>query len=328
MRVSEPRLRPLPEALALGPAMLDRAREEQHAQLAASLIDEGPALVLGALQHRARVVDRAAAEAAGTRVLRRSTTGTAVYLRGRSLLFTLALPALTTLAPDTSPRTLLNRNLRGFLVGFRKEGALAHYFGREWLSLGHRPAAVVGFEALPGGTTLIELFVGLDAPLAVPAELATEHERAVDRWLGKRPACLTELLRAVDPLPLASRLSAAIAARALLPFAQVAAPEPGAQATAALTEGDPAPAGALFAPPLRVPIGWLDAAVDASSGQIWLGGDLLAATHALRSLAEAVSRGAKEAPFREGDVPLDGAAVSDLLGAARTAASLGPAHAR
>ena len=55
MRISEPRARPLPEALALGPALLARAAAEGEPELAASLIEERSAVVLGALQRRDRV---------------------------------------------------------------------------------------------------------------------------------------------------------------------------------------------------------------------------------------------------------------------------------
>ncbi len=319
MRVSLPCRRALPAALALGPALLARVTDTRAPELATSLIDEGPAVVLGALQRRGRVVDRAAVEAAGTTVLRRCTTGTAVYLRGRALLFTLALPTLNTLSPDTSPRTLLNRNVRGFLLGFRQAGLMAHYFGREWISLNRRPAAVLGFELLPGGALLIELFAGLDAPLALPPALATDSERAIDRWLGKAPAALGELFDPGDPLALAARVGVALAERALLPIEAVPPPEGAPLLAAPITDDDPAPEGALFAPPRRVPIGWLDAARDPASGRVWLGGDLLTATHALRTIAEASASAGGRAPFEEGEIALDGASVADLIAAAREA---------
>ncbi|MEO7330520.1 MAG: hypothetical protein ABI193_18235 [Minicystis sp.] len=316
MRVSPPRPRALSAALALGPALLARAVETRAPELAASLIDEAPAVVLGALQRRGRVIDRAAAKAEGATVLRRCTTGTAVYLQGRALLFTLALPALTTLSPDTTPRTLLNRNVRGFLLGFRQAGVMAHYFGREWISLNRRPAAVLGFEVLPGGAVLIELFAGLDAPLALPSSLATEDERAVDRWLGKSPAALADLITLGDPLALATRVGVALAERALLPIEEVEAPEDAPLLGEPIDDDDPAPRGALFSPPRRVPIGWLEAAHDPASGRVWLGGDFLVATHALRTIAETSAR----APFEEGEIALDGASVIDLVEAARAAA--------
>jgi hypothetical protein len=335
MRVGEPERRSLRAVLGLGRALLLRAQEEQAPALAASVIEQGEAVVLGALQRRGRVLERAAVEAAGAIVLRRSTTGTAVYLRGRALLFTLALPSLSTLAADASPRTLLNRNLRGFLHGLRRSGALAHYFGREWLSVDKRPAAVAGFELLADGTTLIELFAGLDAPLALPPGLVTEDERAVDRWLGKEPATLGDKLRRGDPLALAAQIGEAVAANAGLAIEPLSLPTEASLADASLADAslveersddEPAPRGALFAPPLRVPIGWLDAALVPSTGELWLGGDLLCASHALRAIGEAVARGEASAPFPEGQFPLEGCTLADLVAAAQSAARLGVAR--
>ena len=111
MRIFDPSPRPLAEALALATALLERAAGGE-AQIAASLLD-GPAVVLGALQRAGRVVDVAACATAGTPVLRRCTTGTAAYIGGRAILWTLALPHVAALHPDATPRTLLNRNVRG-----------------------------------------------------------------------------------------------------------------------------------------------------------------------------------------------------------------------
>ena len=77
--------------------------------------------------------------------------------------------------------------------------------------------------------------------------------------------------------------------------------------------------GFAFAEPLRVPIGWVDAAAHPATAELWLGGDVLCATFAARSIAEAVAGGAKAAPWQDGEVPVDGATVADLIEAARRA---------
>src|SRR5690348_7174186 len=107
MRTLELALRPLPEALALGPALLARAERDQIPLVAASLV-QGPAVVLGAVQRAGRVVDLDACADAGVLVYRRATTGTAGWIGGRAYLFTVGLPHVAALLPDATPRTLLN----------------------------------------------------------------------------------------------------------------------------------------------------------------------------------------------------------------------------
>ncbi|WP_437572182.1 lipoyl protein ligase domain-containing protein [Sorangium sp. So ce542] len=325
LRSLPPVHRPLAGALALGPALLARARAAPEAPwLAASLVD-GPAVVLGALQRAARVVDLAACAARGVPVVRRATTGTAAFLGGRGVVWTLALPHAAALAPDATARTLLNRNVRGFLKGFARAGAPAHYGGREWIALQRRPAALLGVEAARDGAVLVEVFAGHDAPLAVPAELAAPDERAVDRWLGKAPAALAEVLPARSSLEaLAQAVVEAVALRAALPLVDGGeAPE--------LAEGpfqpvtapdDPAPPGAGAAVVARVPIGWIEAAaLGEAPARAWLGGDVLTG----RWLLEELGLGEAAAPLDAGNAPLEGASVSDLRALAQRALSAGAA---
>ncbi|XXX79005.1 hypothetical protein WMF30_09540 [Sorangium sp. So ce134] len=321
MRSLPPAHRPLADALALGPALLARARAAPEAPwLAASLV-EGPAVVLGAVQRAARVVDLAACAARGVPVLRRATTGTAAFLGGRGVVWTLALPHVAALAPDATARTLLNRNVRGFLKGFARAGAPAHYGGREWIALQRRPAALLGVEAARDGAVLIEVFAGHDAPLAIPAELAAPEERAVDRWLGKAPAALAEVLPARRSLEaLAQAVAEALALGAALPLVDGGeAPE--------LAEGrsqpiaapdDPAPPGAGGAVLARVPIGWIEAAaLGGAPARAWLGGDVLTG----RWLLEDLGQGAAPASLDAGTLPLEGASLSDLRALAHRALS-------
>lgn len=302
--------RPLAQALALAPAMLELAKSGD-AVIAASLL-EGPAVVLGALQRAGRVVDLAACATMGTPVLRRCTTGTAVYIGPRAILWTLALPHVAALAPDATPRTLLNRNVRGFLQGLSRGGATAQYFGREWIAIQHRPAALLGFEALADGRIVIEVFAGLGATIALPMELCAEEERAIDRWRGKEPLALD----AADPEGLALRVIEAVAARAGARLDPADLPGNLVIHAPITDPHDPAPSGLAITDGSRVPVGWIDAAAAVAPARLWIGGDLLVASFAARDLAEALVRGEAQA---RADAPIDGASWSDLVEAGRSA---------
>ncbi|APR85409.1 Hypothetical protein A7982_10758 [Minicystis rosea] len=304
------RERPLAEALGLGRPLLAQAETSGRAWLTASLV-HGPAVVLGASQRAGRVVRLDACAAAGTTVLRRATAGTAVYIDGRALLWTLSLPRVAALAPDATMRTLLNRNVRGFLKGLQRGGALAHYFGREWLSVRHRPAAVIGFETTRSGAVLIEVMAGIDASPMLPEALATDDERRLDRWRGKVPAALGELVDE-EPMALAEGVMKAVAHKAGMAMEEgnAISAEPAVEVTHV---EDPLPAGFTPGPMRSVPIGWIDTAVDRATGRAWIGGDVLAP----RWLLDDVAAGEAEI----GEAPLEGASLEDLREARATAAS-------
>lgn len=310
MRVIAPSSRPLAEALALAPELLARASQGE-AVITASVVD-GPAVVLGALQRAGRVVDVAACATAATPVLRRCTTGTAAYVGQRAILWTLALPHVAALHPDATPRTLLNRNVRGFLRGLSRGGAPARYFGREWIAIAHRPAALLGFEALADGRIVIEVFAGLDAALALPIALCADEERAVDRWRGKEPTALGP----GSPAALALHVIEAVAGHASSDLTRADGPTDRGVAAAIVDARSPVPAGLALAAPRRAPIGWIDAAADPASGQLWLGGDALVASFAVRALGDALARGDAPAP---GEAPIDGASWDDFIAAGRAA---------
>ncbi len=276
--------------------------EGGEAAITASLV-EGPAVVLGALQRAGRVVDLAACATAGTPVLRRCTTGTAGYIGQHALVWTLALPHVAALAPDATARTLLNRNVRGFLQGLSRGGAPAHYFGREWIAIQHRPAALLGFEALPDGRVVIEVFAGLDATIALPSALRAEEERAIDRHRGKEPLALGE----VDPAALALRVIEAVAARAGARRDPAALPDDRRIVAPISDPRDPVPAGLELVAGRRVPVGWIDVAVAADG--LWLGGDALVASFAVRALTGSVVRGDERAVL---EAPIDGASWGDF----------------
>jgi hypothetical protein len=281
--------------------------------LAASVV-RGPAVVLGAGQRAGRVLQLDACAATGTAVYRRLTSGTAAYVGDRAIVWTLALPHVAALFPDATPRTLLNRNVRVFLNGLRRVGgAPAHYFGREWISVDRRPAALLGFEVSQGGAVLIEVIAGMDASLALPAAITTAEERAIDRWLGKTPAALGEVMTGDAPA-IAGEVMHAVARRSATP---IAGPPPGPLTPLpSLTDArSPMPPGFVAGPGMRVPIGWLDTGLHPATGEVWLGGDVLAPAYVYRSVALG--------DLEPGEVALDGASLADLHQAVRPARAAG-----
>lgn len=316
--------RTIEHSLHAGGALVLAAREAGAATFAASLV-EGPAVLLGRHQRAARVVDLAEAARLGIPVFRRRTAGTAAFASGRTLVFTLALPRVTTLFPDASYRTLLNRNVRPFLKGLTAAGALSHYFGREWVSSQRRPLLLLGFDVEPDGAVLIEAIAGFDHPFSLPPSLASEDERSLDRFTGHPPAALSELLpEGKTPESVAQCLTDAIAARA--PTARTERPDllaapPAQDLTDAgspagdLSLLDPVPPSASLLPPVRIPIGWLERAALPGSAPLWLGGDVLAPRWGLDRIAAAAA-GIQDHGLNTTDFPLEGVSLPELLGKA------------
>ena len=310
MLVVHPKDRSPEDALALSRVLLAHAEEQRSVVLAASVVS-GPTVILGAMQRAGRVVDLRACDEASVTVLRRTTTGTAAWLGAEGLVLALALPHVAAIEADATDRTLLNRNVRPFLRAFTRAGAMAHYFGREWISLKKRPAALLGFDVTRTGAVLIEVFVGLDQSIALPIEWTTIEERSVDRFLGKTPASLREVLPDVQGHRFAARLLEAIVSNSGSSFDVDVATLERFRFERILEDRDPLPVG--FEPRTleRVPIGYLETAVfqDASSLQImpkkWLGGDVLAPRWLYADLAEGKTPPAS--------VPMDGATRTDLM---------------
>lgn len=304
------------EALRVGPALVDVARRELVPAFAASLI-EGPAVLLGLHQRAERVLEGAACRAGGVAIFRRATSGTAAFVGRRALVFSLALPGVAALFPDASPRTLLNRNVRPLLRGLSAAGALAHYFGREVVSVRKRPAVLLGFDVGEDGAVLVEAIAGLEEPFALPAALASEDERALDRFAGRAPLALAEVLSAgTTPEWVARCVAEAFAARgssavtAVGALSGLLAPDPLASGSRSPDSADLLPAGAVLLDPVRIPIGWLER-VSVPGAGLWLGGDVLAPRFVLDRLA-AVAGGHGHTDDLDA-LPIDGVSVRELL---------------
>lgn len=299
--------RSVPEALALSGAALSIAEQQQAAVLTASVV-RGPAVILGAMQHAGRVVELRACEEAHVPVYRRMSTGTAAWMGGAGLVLSLALPHVAWIEADATARTLFNRNVRSFLRAFSRAGAMAHYFGREWISLKQRPGALLGYDVTRTGEVLIEVITGFDQSIALPAELTTIHERAIDRFSGKTPTSLKEVLPDARIESFGARVIEGLVEHMGKPISTVESI--ASELPRAVTDArDPLPNGLVPKSLERVPIGYLDVAVlqDEPQTRAWLGGDVLAP----RWLYEAATQRADVASL--GSVPIDGAKVEDLV---------------
>jgi hypothetical protein len=140
------------------------------------------ARVLGAFQ-------RGAGASAGAPFVRRVSGGALVRASAGMLHVVLALASPSTLVP-CAPSKILNRYVRPLLRALTRRGAAAAYFGRDWISVGHRPAASVGFaHDTSTGRAVFEAFVAVREPFSEP--------RA--SFLGKSPGSLESICgRAFD----------------------------------------------------------------------------------------------------------------------------------
>lgn len=312
--------RSLPQALALGRSMLARAPGDNPPWITASLV-EGPAVVLGAHQRAGRVVNLAACVQSGVSVHRRATAGTAAWIGGQALVWTLYLPHVAALARDATANTVLNRNVRGFLQGFTRAGAIAHYFGREWIAISHRPGALLGFEQNTHGAVLLEVIAGYDTAIALPPTIASERERNTDRWRGKTPIALREVTDR-SPEEIARRVIEGNAARWQVELEVGELPPSIEPAREVRDPDDPVPHGLHVGPPVSCAIGWIDAATDHDEShhrRVWLGGDVLAPRSLLDAIAQGIVSGRSSLP----DTPLLGARMEDLVRAVEEAIRVG-----
>jgi hypothetical protein len=204
--------------------------------------------------------------------LRRGSGGAEVRLGEGSVHVALSLAHPAALVACDEKR-IVNRYVRPLLRalnGTASTGTLAHYFGRDWVSVAHAPVAWVGF-AHDAGTrrTLVEAVVAVRVPFAV-------RERA--SFQGKAPSTL-EAVRggAVNAARLAEAIVEAYARDALVEPLDALPPVPPSLAD--LRESPEPP----WAATLEEAIGTLGAGPDAR-GVFRVGGDLLVSRDALALL--------------------------------------------
>jgi hypothetical protein len=172
-------------------------------------------------------------------------------------------------------KRIVNRYVRPLLRALTASSTTqAHFFGRDWISLAHRPVGWVGFgHDASSQRTLFEAFVAVRTPFAL-------SERA--SLLGKPQATLEELAgRSIDALDLAEAIVKAYGRDAeVVPLPALS---PGREA--ARVEEDPP-----WSATVEEAIGSIGAGPDAR-GVFRVGGDLLVSRDALARLEARVAQG-------------------------------------
>ena len=245
--------------------------------------------------------------------LRRGSGGPEVRVGPGTVHVALALAHPAALIPCDEKR-IVNRHVRPLLRALTRAGgtrAAAHYFGRDWISVAHRPVAWVGF-AHDAATrrTLFEAFVAVRTPFALT-------ERA--SFLGRPQGTLEALAgTAVDE----GRLVQAIADAYAGDTASIPLDWPDAPSSAGDASAEPP-----WAAVVDEAIGPLGAGRDAH-GVFRVGGDLLVSRDALARLEALAATAPEDDLARLVDeslaspgVALDGvrslASVRDVIVAAR-----------
>jgi hypothetical protein len=276
---------------------------------------ERPEIVLGAFQRAASAlrtdqgrqpgVPPGAGEAGGgpeplegAIVTRRMSGGPALVAGPGTLHLVLTLPDPRWLVADADVPRLVNRHVRPLLKALTRLGAQAHYFGRDWVSVAHRPAAWVGFaHHAAADACLFEAFVALDEPFALPERLDGYPPRGNPRFLGKAPASVSEAAgRRVEP---ATAIEAIAAAYDQLSIAMSGKPLPRGSIDAQ-TQQALRPLALDARPPwsslVEEAIGFVgysgssSAAGDAADDRPELGGDLLASIDLVEAMNHALER--------------------------------------
>jgi hypothetical protein len=211
--------------------------------------------------------------------VRRGSGGPEVRVGPGTLHVALALTHPGTLVP-CDEKHIVNRYVRPLLRALTRAGgarAAAHYFGRDWISMAHRPVAWVGFaHDATTRRTLFEAFVAVRTPFALT-------ERA--SFLGKPQGTLEALAgRPVDD----GRLTRAVADAYATGVSAVSLDEDDAPSSSGETAPEPP-----WAAVVEEAIGPLGAGPDAR-GVFRVGGDLMVSRDALARL-EALAAATAEA---------------------------------
>jgi hypothetical protein len=151
----------------------------------------GDAWVLGAHQLASQVLPQPGTGANAPVPVRRASGGVSVRAGEGIAYVALGLRDRSALMPCPKGR-ILNRNVRGALQGLRLCGIVAHYFGRDFLSVDARPAAYVGWAARSDGRVLLEFFLSERNSCFIPSSELSYPAREDDPFRGKRPWTLHE----------------------------------------------------------------------------------------------------------------------------------------
>ncbi len=171
---------------------LDRELRAPGELLVAVPRDE--ATVLGAFQRPCEAAKAAAP------LFRRGSGGAAARVGSGTVWVQLALVSPDAFV-DVDASRLLNRYVRPLLRGLGRAGAAAAWFGRDWVSVSKRPAALVSFgHDARSGRALVEAFIAVTTPFP-------DRERGAFR--GLPPATLHELTGRGDVAALADSIAQA-----------------------------------------------------------------------------------------------------------------------
>jgi hypothetical protein len=246
-------------------AALDRPLREPGELWTAIVRDE--ALVLGAFQRGAQVPR-------DLPLVRRGSGGPEVRVGPGTVHVALALASPGALIACDEKR-IVNRSVRPLLRALTKVGCLAHFFGRDWVSVNHRPVAWVGFaHDAASRRTLFEAFIAVKTPFHV-------SDRA--SFLGKSAGTLESVGGApIEPERLVDATVAAYLAAWGAEGREVETPE-------VLDEAEDLRADPPWTATCEEAIGTLGAGPDAH-GVFRVGGDLLVSRDALARLETRVAQ--------------------------------------
>lgn len=210
--------------------------------------------------------------------VRRLSGGPTWQMAPGTIYMGLSLEHLSVLEPCDTTR-IINRYVRPLLRGLTLTAGPAHYFGRDFVSVRHRPVGWVGFaHDASSGRCLVEAFLGVHEPIGTEARVS---------WLGKCPVSL----EVAAGMPLESeRIAEAIAASYGRTFGTKAS-EAGPEQVLVPGTFEQGPDAVTVEPPWEVvaseAIGLIGGGPD-GTGRWRLGGEFLASRDAVRRLEEGV----------------------------------------
>jgi hypothetical protein len=231
----------------------------------------GEALVLGAFQ---RSSEMASTE---TRpLLRRGSGGASAVVGPGTVWIQLVLARPDALVAACTPEKLLNRHVRPLLRAITRVASIpASYFGRDWVSVAHRPAALVAFgHDAATARCLFEAIVAVSTPFAPSVRPS---------FLGKEPATLEEIAgRPIDAVAVADAIASAYRGIAS-DVHELELPAPARTSELPVVESEPE-----WRARREEAIGTVAAGRDAS-GRLRVGGELMASRDAIARLEDLVA---------------------------------------
>jgi hypothetical protein len=247
------------------------------------------ALLIGAFQRGAGMPE-------GWSLIRRGSGGPAVVVGRGTVHVALALAHPGALLAGDEKR-IVNRSVRPLLRALNRSlgaGHPAHFFGRDWVSVAHRPAAWVGFaHDATTGRTLFEAFVSVRTPFALVERRS---------FLGRAHGTLESITgRAFEPARIADAIVEAYANGPEAVALDAPSPDP--------VEADDLRADPLWTATCEEAIGTLGAGPDAR-GTFRVGGDLLVSRDALARLEARAALASKDDLGPAVDETLGGAGVA------------------